>query len=621
MSVLLASLSPNGSEVLLRSVDVPAALWNSLGRNIAPGQARTDIDGSLAVPVGRFLASRNWLGQALTTHACAIDTTPDLAALLERGSAERAEIDALMKAPHATATQEELAGELAAAGFKRALKPFQYRDLAHLLALSHGANFSVPGAGKTSVAYALHALERARDRVTRMLVVAPLSAFAAWGEEVGECFTEPLRVARLADRGALSADVVLVNYQRLAASYEQIVRWVIDSPTHVILDEAHRMKRGKVGEWGRACLDLAHLAARRDILTGTPAPQHPSDFIALIDFIWPHQSTRILPEAARRSEPPPTAMSAVSVRLNPLFTRTTKAELDLKAPDRRVELVTMKPLQAEIYEALRSKMRHATNVRPRERAKWGQMGEIVMYLLEAASNPALLARAVTGGDGVGLQWPSLAIPPYSDLGEKVLHYGQHEVPAKFEKLITMVADNTSAGRKTLVWSNFVGTITTLAEELLVPYHPAVVHGAVPSAAEDVEYTTREGELRRFREDPDCFVLLANPAAMSEGVSLHHQCHDAIYVDRTFNAGQYLQSVDRIHRLGLAPDTEIRICFLVSRNTVDETVDERIRTKAERLSVMLSDASLVTMALPDEEAYGEWVEPDDLDLLLQHLGDG
>lgn len=621
MSVLLASLSPNGSEVLLRSVDVPAALWNSLGRNIGPGQARTDIDGSLVVPLGRFLGSRNWLGQALTTHACAVDISPNLAALLERGSAERAEVDALMTAPPAKATHADITGDLAAVGFKRDLKPFQVRDLAHLLALSHGANFSVPGAGKTTVAYALHALERAHDRVSRLLVVAPLSAFAAWGDEMEECFTEPLRVARLTERGALSADVVLVNYQRLAASYDHIARWVIDAPTQVILDEAHRMKRGKAGEWGRACLDLAHLAIRRDILTGTPAPQHPSDFVALIDFIWPHQSTRILPRAVRRAEPPPSAMSAVSARLSPLFTRTTKAELALEAPDRRVELVRMKPLQAEIYEALRTKMRHATNVRPRERAQWGQMGEVVMYLLEAASNPALLARAVTGTDGASLQWPSLAIPPNSDLGEKVLQYGQHEVPAKFEKLITMVATNASANRKTLVWSNFVGTITTLAEELLAPYQPAVVHGAVPSLADDVDYTTREGELRRFREDPDCFVLLANPAAMSEGVSLHHHCHDAIYVDRTFNAGQYLQSVDRIHRLGLPPGTETRIRFLVGRDTVDETVDERIRKKAERLSVMLSDASLVTMALPDEEAYGEWVEADDLDLLLQHLSDG
>lgn len=133
--------------------------------------------------------------------------------------------------------------------------------------------------------------------------------------------------------------------------------------------------------------------------------------------------------------------------------------------------------------------------------------------------------------------------------------------------------------------------------------------------------TRESELRRFRIDDDCRVLLANPAAMSEGVSLHHVCHDAIYVERTFNAGQYLQSIDRIHRLGLAPGTETRITFLVSRGTIDETVDDRVRVKAERLASMLSDANLVTMALPDEEAYGSWVDADDLEALLVHLGRG
>ena len=37
--------------------------------------------------------------------------------------------------------------------------------------------------------------------------------------------------------------------------------------------------------------------------------------------------------------------------------------------------------------------------------------------------------------------------------------------------------------------------------------------------------------------------------------------------------------------------------------------------------MLSDPNLVTMALPDEEAYGNWIDPDDLDSLLGHLGGG
>ena len=64
--------------------------------------------------------------------------------------------------------------------------------------------------------------------------------------------------------------------------------------------------------------------------------------------------------------------------------------------------------------------------------------------------------------------------------------------------------------------------------------------------------TRESELGRFRSESDCLVLLANPAALGEGVSLHETCNDAIYLERTFNAGQYLQSLDRIHRLGLPP---------------------------------------------------------------------
>ena len=50
------------------------------------------------------------------------------------------------------------------------------------------------------------------------------------------------------------------------------------------------MKRGRDGEWGTACLDLAFLADRRDILTGTPAPQHPADLRALLDFLWPGQA-------------------------------------------------------------------------------------------------------------------------------------------------------------------------------------------------------------------------------------------------------------------------------------------------------------------------------------------
>ncbi|MDQ2984382.1 MAG: DEAD/DEAH box helicase [Actinomycetota bacterium] len=573
----------------------------------------------MIIPVERFLSRRLWLGQLLHDHECEPRLDDALQAILGRSTSERREVRSVLEEGIRPIDTDQIEGLLRRAGFQRELKTFQRRDLAHILAISHGANFSVPGAGKTTVAYALYAAERARGKVERLLVVAPLSAFGTWFTEAIACLEHAPIVARL-ERTVPKCEVLLTNYQRLASRYEDIAAWVMERPCHVILDEAHRMKRGRQGEWGSACLDLSHLAIRRDILTGTPAPQHPTDFIALLDFLWPHQATQILPRAVQRTDPPPEMMTEISQRLHPLFARTRKDELGLDPPTLRVELVEMKPLQAEIYSTLRLRMRKATAA-SHDHATLARMGRVVAYLLEAATNPALLASALGSSAAAHVAWPPRPLARGSSLAEKVINYGSHEVPRKFEKLATMVAANAAAGRKTLVWSNFVGNLKELSGRILMPYQPALIYGAVPSGDEDADYVTRERELRRFRSDPNCQVLLANPAAMSEGVSLHEECHDAIYVERTFNAGQYLQSIDRIHRLGLKAGIETRITFLVSVGTVDEVVDSRVRVKAERLAAMLSDPNLVTMALPDEDSYGDWIDPDDLDGLFAHLSDG
>ena len=67
------------------------------------------------------------------------------------------------------------------------------------------------------------------------------------------------------------ADVVILNYQRLANAIPDLTAWMGNRKVHLVVDEAHRAKRGTRGEWGRALMALAPLAARRDILTGTPA--------------------------------------------------------------------------------------------------------------------------------------------------------------------------------------------------------------------------------------------------------------------------------------------------------------------------------------------------------------
>ena len=50
------------------------------------------------------------------------------------------------------------------------------------------------------------------------------------------------------------------------------------------------------------------------------------------------------------------------------------------------------------------------------------------------------------------------------------------------------------------------------------------------------------------------------------------------MDRSFNAAHYLQSEDRIHRLGLAPDAKPTVEFVECENSIDQVVRERLSLK-------------------------------------------
>jgi SNF2 family DNA or RNA helicase len=121
----------------------------------------------------------------------------------------------------------------------------------------------------------------------------------------------------------------------------------------------------------------------------------------------------------------------------------------------------------------------------------------------------------------------------------------------------------------------------------------MIHGSTP-------LEERKRELRRFREDPTCAVLITNPQTLGEGISLHQVCHDAIYIDRSYNAGLFLQSIDRIHRLGLSREQETRVYILSTEGTIDQRVALRLEAKIRRLAAAMDDPDLVQVSLPDDE---------------------
>ncbi|WP_081968061.1 DEAD/DEAH box helicase [Mycobacterium kyorinense] len=494
--------------------------------------------------------------------------------------------------------------EALGAGWIGSLTDFQRRDVAQLLSLRHGANFSVPGAGKTRVALAVFQALRQECQVNRLLIVGPKSSYEAWQDENIECLSEPLRMEVL--NGAIdpASDAVIVNYERLQGSLNSLARWLGEQPSLLILDEAHRMKLGAEGAYGSACLALGPRARRRLILTGTPAPNGARDLENLFSFVWPGHGRETVTRAVAGGN-----LAEASRILRPLFTRTTKDELGLPKPITTQRLIPLPPLHREVYDALigQYSARAAAS-----RDDLSELGKIIVYLLMAAISPALLSVGTTRYDPLAYQVPPLSAPQGSHLLQLMQDLPSYEMSPKYQEALAIVAANAAAGRKTLVWSTFIRSITTM-QRLLAEFSPALVHGGT----ED-----RAAEIDRFRHDPDCMVLLSNPATLGEGISLHKYCHDAVYVDRDFAAGRFLQSLDRIHRLGLDPDTETRITVLVSQATIDEVVAQRLQVKLDFMGRILDDPAVQQLADLDEEpAIGGGLDLNDLQSLLGHLHAG
>ena len=75
----------------------------------------------------------------------------------------------------------------------RHLYPLQLLSAYHLAFSQNGCNFSVPGAGKTSIVYGAytylkHQTKDISKHVDKILIIGPLSSFGPWESEYEECF-------------------------------------------------------------------------------------------------------------------------------------------------------------------------------------------------------------------------------------------------------------------------------------------------------------------------------------------------------------------------------------------------------------------------------------------------
>lgn len=496
-------------------------------------------------------------------------------------------------------SKAEIKANLESIGFKRSLTINQLNNLKKISHLPGAATFSVPGAGKTTEALAFFFLN-ATD-ADRLLVVAPKNAFSAWDEQLDACMGENygkfarLRGGEAAIQTALQTNprFMLITYDQLSRVKNTIVSLLSSGNIYMFLDESHRIKGGKQIKRADAILEMAHLPKRKLIMSGTPMPQSPKDLVSQFSFLYPTKDV--------------TDTTVIDL-IQPIFVRTTKGQLGIPKLDHRVVQVPMTQLQREIYKTLKSEVRRQLNpvLSDSSRDELRRIGKCVMKVMEFVSNPSLLSNDMDYAFD-------------RRVGALLLESDGPKIDYVCRRARQLAAE----GKKVLIWSSFVQNVELIALRLS-DLGAEFIHGGV-DAGDESDFDTREGKIKRFHTDDTCKVLVANPAACSEGISLHKVCQYAIYLDRSFNAAHYMQSEDRIHRLGLSPDAKPQIEFVECEDSIDQVVRTRLELKVKTMAQALEDSSLsveISSVDYDEEAEDyDSLTADDAKAVIEYFFSG
>jgi len=504
----------------------------------------------------------------------------------------------------------------------RKLKTHQLRAAYHLALVGNGANFSVPGSGKTAVVLAVYEMLRRSGSLNMLVVVGPPSSFRPWMTEF------ELTLGRKADHRVLAggnrgfrkssyygpherlAELYLASFQTMLNDADEMCFMLAQKgiSAFLVVDEAHYIKQLN-GDWASAVLRIGKLARHRCILTGTPMPRSYTDLFNLFDFLWLDRtpldgSAKVAIEISEQSGNCDNARNALVDRIGPLFYRTKKKELGLETPVfHDPELIQMMPIERRIYDAIFHKIRvyakedYLKNIDVVTRLYRGRM----IRLRQCVSYVGLLRKSVEG-------YGEALVDSRSEIARLIVEYDSLEAPAKLTRLRRMVKSFSESETKILIWTNFIGSINLIEAELARDGHYCKsIYGEVPVASATFsEEETRESIIAEFLDNNSGLnVLIANPAACAESISLHKTCQHAIYYDLSYNCAQYLQSLDRIHRVGGSEDRAPHYYFLQYADTVDADIKSNLNEKARKMEEIIdNDYSAYSLDMLEEPGDAE-----------------
>lgn len=489
----------------------------------------------------------------------------------------------------------------------RQLYKLQLLSAYHLAFSQNSCNFSVPGAGKTSIVYAafayLNSLKFDDSKfVNKLVIIGPPSSFKPWEDEYESCFMHRPQSLRINDSSISKIEknnilkgiegdtynLILLSYNSVPIYLGELLSYfkINDNKIMLVCDEAHKIKN-HAGVWSENILKLAPFAKSRVILTGTPCPNGYEDLYTLFKFIYPdknviqfkYQNLKSLTKNENQL-----LIKEMIDNIKPFFVRIKKSDLNLPPiTEHPCVYSQFNEFEEEIYNRLIESL----NAESDEIDKTS----IFFRLFQASNNICLLNKPFIENDiefyGSNLSAINLTTILGESLIKRLNEIHLNYIPSKFTEVLKLVKELSSNGEKVIIWGLFIDSIKRLNDYLQANgLRGSYIIGETPindSTKRGDLNETRESILERFKNDPNVDFLISNPVVLGESISLHKSCHHAIYFEMSYSAAPYIQSRDRIHRVWLdSMNNQVvyptNYYHIMNRNKLDEMCFLKVNNK-------------------------------------------
>lgn len=438
-----------------------------------------------------------------------------------------------------------------------------------LARLGSGALFWEMGTGKTAaaLAYCEHLRLQCPGVPFHVLVICPNTVKRNWGIEIEKHAGHSDYVipgGSLAERARLvgTATYTIVNCEALSLRLAATLRertWDV-----VVVDESTRFKTPDA----KRTKALHKLVARhRLILSGTPITGKPEDAWAQLEFVqpgifgrwWGFEQAYLLKDffgsviGVR-----PDRVDELRTKIDSVSYRVLKNEvLDLPPKVYEDRVVELSGTQAKAYASMRDELRI-------------ELETGVITASNVLTKLLRLTQVTAGLLGEGASYSWLATPALNaklgaldellneDLaGEQVVIFGIYQ--KELEHL----------------WQRYAPSSTGLDAW----DSPAIIYGPTPER--------RRAELIQQFQEGRRRLLFVQAHSGGIGVNLT-AARTAIYYSRSWSLEDYLQSQDRLHRIG--QQGTVTILHITARGTVDEQIAQALAAKQGVADMLTGDAA-------------------------------